>query len=291
MSTATSIVSPFLTRERGPNRPTMTVFASSSDGRLHLALLPDVARQLTDVLGQRRRSVDLEVRDDLRAERLAKDDDALDVPVLRDLGLQARVLEALRTDAQHDRRPTYFSSAGRALTTSSPSVSDWLPNLATSEPLFRSTVASTMFIAGEPMKPPTKRFTGCSYSSCGRRDLLQLALAHHRDPVAHRHRLDLVVGDVDRRHAELVLEARDLGAHVDAELRVEVRERLVHQVRLRLADDRAAHRHPLALSARERPWLPVEELLEAEDAGGSRTRLSISSFGILRSRSPKAMFS
>ena len=63
-----------------------------------------------------------------------------------------------------------------------------------------------------------------------------------------------------------MLEARDLRAHVDAELRVEVRERLVHEVRLRLAHDRAAHRHALALPARERARLAVEELLEPEDA-------------------------
>ena len=101
-----------------------------------------------------------------------------------------------------------------------------------------------------------------------RSDLLDLAFPHDRDAIAHRHRLDLVVRDVDRRHAELVLEARDLCAHVDAELRVEVRERLVHQVRLRLAHDRAAHRHPLALAARERARLAVEERLETEDVRG-----------------------
>ena len=101
-----------------------------------------------------------------------------------------------------------------------------------------------------------------------RGDLLDLALPHDGDAIAHRHRLDLVVRDVDRRHAELGLEARDLRAHVHAQLRVEVRERLVHQVRLRLAHDRAAHRHPLALAARESAWLAVEERLEPEDVSG-----------------------
>ncbi len=62
-------------------------------------------------------------------------------------------------------------------------------------------------------------------------DLLQLALAHDGDAVAHRHRLDLVVRDVDGRDAEIRLELRDLGAHLHAQLRVEVRERLVHQER------------------------------------------------------------
>ena len=44
----------------------------------------------------------------------------------------------------------------------------------------------------------------------GRVDLLQLSLADDRDPVAHRHRLGLVVGHVDRRDAEVVLDPRDL---------------------------------------------------------------------------------
>src|SRR6187401_2773925 len=81
--------------------------------------------------------------------------------------------------------------------------------------------------------------------------LLQLAAAHDRDAVAHRHRLDLVVRDVDRRRLELVLQARDVGAHLDAQLGIEVRERLVHQERLRLADDRPAHRDALTLPAGE----------------------------------------
>ena len=62
------------------------------------------------------------------------------------------------------------------------------------------------------------------------------------------------------------MQARELGAHVDAELRVEVRERLVHQERGRLPHDRAAHRDALPLAAGERAGAPVEELLEPEHA-------------------------
>ena len=124
-----------------------------------------------------------------------------------------------------------------------------------------------MFIAGLPMKPPTNMFSGPVVELLRRRDLLQLALAHDGDAVAHRHRLDLVVRDVDRRHSELALDLLDVGAHLDAELGVEVRQRLVHQERLRLAHDRAAHRDALPLAARERPRLPLQERLEVEDAG------------------------
>ena len=81
--------------------------------------------------------------------------------------------------------------------------------------------------------------------------LLEQAVAHDRDPRAHRHRLDLVVGDVHRRHAELALKAGDLGAHLGAQLRVEVRERLVHQEHLR-ARGRSRAPSPPAGAARPR---------------------------------------
>jgi hypothetical protein len=62
------------------------------------------------------------------------------------------------------------------------------------------------------------------------------------------------------------VERRELGAHAHPELRVEVRQRLVHQERPRLADDGAAHRDALALAAGELRRTPVEQLLEPEHA-------------------------
>ena len=97
-------------------------------------------------------------------------------------------------------------------------------------------------------------------------DLLQLSLADDRDAVAHRHRLGLVVGHVDRRDAEVVLDPRDLGPHLHSQLRVEVRQRFVHQERLRVPHDRPTHRNPLPLAPGERGRLAVEQLVEAEDA-------------------------
>ena len=88
----------------------------------------------------------------------------------------------------------------------------------------------------------------------GHVELLQDAVAHDGDPFAERHRLGLVVRHVDRGHGEVPLDPRDLGPHLDAQLRVEVRQRLVHQERLRLAHDRPAHRDALALAARQGAW-------------------------------------
>jgi hypothetical protein len=75
------------------------------------------------------------------------------------------------------------------------------------------------------------------------------------------------VRDVDGRHPEPRVELGERGTHADAELRVEVRERLVHEERLRLAHDRAPHRDALALAAGELRGPAVEELVEAEERG------------------------
>ena len=75
------------------------------------------------------------------------------------------------------------------------------------------------------------------------------------------------MGDVDHRHAELLLQRADLAPHLLAQLRVEVRQRLVHQADLGLGDDRAAERDALLLAARELRGLALEQLAEAEEAG------------------------
>ena len=65
-----------------------------------------------------------------------------------------------------------------------------------------------------------------------------------------------------------MLQLRDLGARLHAQLGVQVRERLVHEEGLRVAHDRAAHGDALALAAGEVARLAVEQLLEVEDARG-----------------------
>ena len=123
-------------------------------------------------------------------------------------------------------------------------------------------------------------------------DLLELALAHDGHPLPERHRLDLVVGDVDRRHADLLVQEADLGAHLRAQLRVEVRQRLVHEERLGLADHRPPHGDPLALPSRELPRPPRQLLVELEDARHAPdTLVDLATCESLRSLSGNARFS
>ena len=122
-----------------------------------------------------------------------------------------------------------------------------------------------------------------------RAELLQPARRHHRDPVAERHRLDLVVRDVDRRDAEPLVQPLQLGAHLHPELRVEVRQRLVQQEHLRLAHERPAHRHALPLPAGQLPGAPPQQLFQPEHLchrvrPAARARPSGSCAGAARTR-------
>ena len=116
-----------------------------------------------------------------------------------------------------------------------------------------------------------------------RADLLGDAGIHDDQPVGQGHRLDLVVGDVERGDAELALQALDLEPHLHPQLGVEVGERLVEQEDRRLAHDGAAHGDALALAARKLARPAVQEGPELEDRRRPcATRLSISAFGMPR---------
>ena len=87
--------------------------------------------------------------------------------------------------------------------------------------------------------------------SGGAPHLLDPALVHHRDPVAHRQRLLAVVGDEDEADPELALEALELHLHLAAEVGIERRQRLVEQQHLGLQHQGAGEGHPLPLAAAE----------------------------------------
>jgi len=103
--------------------------------------------------------------------------------------------------------------------------------------------------------------------------LLHLAVFQHGDAGRQGHGLDLVMGDIDRRRAGLLVQALDLDPHVDPELGVEVRERLIEEKYARLAHQSAAHGDALALAAGELTGAPIEQMLDLQGLGDSRHRL------------------
>ena len=97
-----------------------------------------------------------------------------------------------------------------------------------------------------------------------RAQLLQDSVPHDRDAIGHRHRLDLVVGHVDRGDAGCALEAGDLDPHLAAQARVEIGQRLVHQESAGVTHQRPAHGDTLPLSARKLSRPALKQRLEFE---------------------------
>ncbi len=80
-------------------------------------------------------------------------------------------------------------------------------------------------------------------------ELLDDAALHDGDAVGKRQRLDLVVGDVDHRVLQRLVQALDLNAQLRAKFGVEVGQRLVEQEDVDIAHQCPADRHALALAA------------------------------------------
>src|SRR5438128_1468717 len=115
--------------------------------------------------------------------------------------------------------------------------------------------------------------TAAKSSSAGRRfvslvrprDLLHAPGVHHHDAIGERHRLGLVVGDEDRGGAHGALDLPELDLHLLAQLRVEVRERLVEQQDARPDHESASERDALLLPAGHAAREAIGECGEAHE--------------------------
>ena len=117
------------------------------------------------------------------------------------------------------------------------------------------------------MKLATNASAGAATSSSRRPDLEHLPLGDHTDAVGERGRVLEVVGDEDRRQAEVAQQLLQLGADVGARVRVERGHRLVQEQDRGVARERTRERDALALAAGE---LRRPRLREVRDAGTGR---------------------
>ena len=107
----------------------------------------------------------------------------------------------------------------------------------------------------------------------GRPDLHDPPVHEDGHPVGQRHRLLLVVRHVHRRHVERALQALELHPGLDAQLRVEVRQRLVEQKERRLTYDRPRQRAALLLPAGKLAGSALEQVLDAHPRRGLAHRM------------------
>ena len=122
-------------------------------------------------------------------------------------------------------------------------------------------------------------------------DLHQLARIENADTRSHRHRFNLIVRDIDKRRPEALVQLADERARFDAKLRVEVRQRFVHQEDLRLADDRAAYCDALPLTAGELTRATVEQMADTEAVGCALYTFINDMLWVWRSFRPNAILS
>ena len=156
----------------------------------------------------------------------------------------------------------------------------------------RTMTPSRKFILGEPMKPATNSGRRMLVELVGGAELHDPPAIEDGDAVGQRHRLDLVVGHVDGGRLQPLVQPRELVAHPDPKLRVEVRQRLVEQEDGRLANDRAADGDALALAAREHFRAPVEQMARSRAAAAAlSTAAATAALLSPASRRPNAMFS
>ena len=104
-------------------------------------------------------------------------------------------------------------------------------------------------MVGEPMKPRDEDIGRTVVEFERRAHLLHHAVMHDDDAAGHRHGLDLVVGHIDGSGFQRLMQRLDFGAHLRAQLGIEIGQRLVEQEDLGIAHDGAAHGDALTLSA------------------------------------------
>jgi len=111
---------------------------------------------------------------------------------------------------------------------------------------------------GEPRNPATNLVHRAIIEFQRRPDLLHPARVHHDDTIGHCHRLDLIVRDINNGRPQRLMQRLDLGAHLHAQLGVEIGKRLVEQEKVGFSHNGAAHGDALALAARKLAGKAVE---------------------------------
>ena len=123
------------------------------------------------------------------------------------------------------------------------------------------------FICGLPIKPATNTLQGMIVQILRSIHLLNEAVLHNHDAVAHGHSFGLVMGNVNKGGAQLLMQLGQLGSHLSTQLGVQVGQRFVQQEDLRLTHDGTAQGNTLTLTTGQSLRLTVEQVGDVQDAG------------------------
>ena len=98
--------------------------------------------------------------------------------------------------------------------------------------------------------------------------MLDPPVVHDGDAIGHRHRLFLIVRDVDEGRTDVAVDLRELDLQALPQLQVERAERLVEQQNRRSLDEGPRDGDSLLLTAGQLARHPVAEVLEPDEAQG-----------------------
>nr|GEX10615.1 hypothetical protein [Tanacetum cinerariifolium] len=101
-----------------------------------------------------------------------------------------------------------------------------------------------------------------------RPDLFDATAVEHDHLVGQGHGFDLIVGDVDHRCLQLLVQARQFQSGLNAQGSVKVGQRFIEQEDFRVAHDGATDGYALALTARQLLGLAFKQRAEFENARG-----------------------
>jgi hypothetical protein len=121
---------------------------------------------------------------------------------------------------------------------------------------------------GLPIKPATNTLCRVIVQLLRRIDLLQDAILHDGDAAGHGHGFHLVVRHINEGGGQALVQAGELGARLHAQLRIQVRQRLVEKEHGRLTHDGATHGDALALTTGELLGLAVQQVANVQNVGG-----------------------
>ena len=95
-----------------------------------------------------------------------------------------------------------------------------------------------------------------------------MAVMQHDNFLRHRHRFNLIMGDIHNGRTKFAMQPHQLGAHLHAQFCIQIRQRFIKQNHFGSFHNSAADRHALTLPARQRRWLAVQQMLQFEHFGG-----------------------
>jgi hypothetical protein len=120
---------------------------------------------------------------------------------------------------------------------------------------------SRKFIGGEQARGSVIQFERRAF-------LLDHPAIEDHDTVGERHRFDLVVGYIDSRGLQALMQFLDFGPHLDAQLGVEIGQGLVEQEDIGVAHNCTAHSNALALAAGKRARFAAKQMIQSENTRG-----------------------